>query len=241
MFRFVRLPRGPLFWFIAVAAVCAALLGGAYPLPSTDTFVRYAPMAEAFAAGNWQETFHPRFNVGMPVVAGLWHLCTGMDALASCSVVASLAWALAILPLFRIAERVYDRRAAWFAVLLYVACPQIEIWGQQGLREPFKVLGLLFMVAGIFGCANDARGWRGFACAALGVLFLVTFKVDAIPLALLLVAVYLVAHRFDRRGWILAGWTLVAVQPACYLGWTWMGYWLPSPHFIAAWQKILGA
>ena len=241
MFRTVRLPHSPLFWFVAVAAVCAATLAGAYPLPTTDTLVRYAPMAEAFAAGNWQETFHPRFNVGMPIVAGLWHLCTGMDALSSCSIVASLAWAAAILPLFWIAERVYDRRAAWFAVLLYVASPQVEIWAQMGLREPFKILGLLLLVTGILGCENDARGWRSFTCALLGVLFLVTFKVDAIPIALLLLAVYFVARRFDRQCWILAGWTLITVQPACYLGWKWMGYWLPSPHFINAWQKVFGA
>ncbi len=241
MFRPVRLLHSPLFWFVVVVAVCSVILAGMYPIPTTDTLVRYAPMAEAFVAGNWQEAFHPRFNVGMPIVAGLCHLCTGIDALSSCSVVASLAWAVAILPLFWIVERVYDRRAAWFAALLYVACPQIEIWAQMGLREPFKVLGLLFIVAGILGCANDAHGWRGFACAILGVFFLVMFKVDAIPLALLLVAVYFVAHRFDKKSWMLIGWSLVVVQPVCYLGWTWMGYWLPSPHFINAWQKVFGA
>ena len=55
----------------AVFAFVAAALAACFPLFATDTACRYAPMAEAFAEGNWSEAFHPRFGVGFPVIAGL--------------------------------------------------------------------------------------------------------------------------------------------------------------------------
>ena len=65
------LPLWPAWLLAAAATVAAVALASLFPLIGTDTLCRYAPMAEAFAAGEWNEAFHPRFCVGMPTVAGL--------------------------------------------------------------------------------------------------------------------------------------------------------------------------
>ena len=42
-----------------------------------DTAVRYAPMADAFAAGNWEYAFHPRVNCLHPLISGIITRITG--------------------------------------------------------------------------------------------------------------------------------------------------------------------
>lgn len=222
----------------AVVAVAVTAFAACFPLFATDVACRYAPMAEAFAEGNWTEAFHPRFGVGMPVVAGLVRMATGLDGYASCAAASSFAWALAILPTFRIADKVFGRRAAWFAVVLYVICPQPLIWGLKGLREPFKMLGLLLMSDALFGCREKGCAPAVEASAALLLLF--TFKCDALLIGGVLAVAYAVADRFGRNTWIVAAAGALSLQPMCALVYSWTGYWLPAPHYVRLLQAACG-
>lgn len=232
-----RLPRA-LLVLTAVVAFIAAAFAAWCPFYATDTLCRYAPMAEEFAAGNWGEAFHPRFGVGMPVVAGLFHLVTRLDGLSSCAAVATVAWAFGVIPLWLIAARVFDRRTAWFAVVLYLVCPQALLWGVKGLREPFKLLGALLLAASLFEVR--ARTVRPFALAASGTVLLVLFKPDAILFAAVLAVVFAALDRMGRRTWSLAGVFLVVLQPMCWLTWIWTGYWLPSVQYVPVFQRLFG-
>lgn len=221
--------------FIAVVMVAFAAL---HPFPCTDTLCRYAPMAEAFAAGNWAEAFHPRFATGMPIVAGMVRLATGMDGLSACAAVATLAWALCAIPLFSIADRVFGRTAAWFALVLYFICPQPLLWALKGLREPFKILGILLTVDAIF--CERTGGWRAFASAAAGLSLLLTFKCDTVLTALVLALVFAGVDHLGRRTWALAGFSALVLQPNCWLVYAWTGYWLPVPHLVSIWTRLNG-
>lgn len=224
----------------AVVLIAAAALTVAYclPLAATDTLCRYAPMAEAFASGDWSEAFHPRFAVGGTVVAGLFVFLPGFDGLTACTVSATLAWALGALVLFRLAGRIFDSRTALFALLLYCICPQPLVWALKGLREPFKMLGLLLMVDAVIRVKD--RDTASFAEACAAVVFLCLFKCDAILLALILGVVYAVRDGFRLRTWALTAWGAVVLQPMCALVWHWTGYWLPAPHYVPLWQKLIG-
>ena len=79
----------PLALVTAAVAAAAAVVAFCLPLAATDTLCRYAPMAEAFAAGDWANAFHPRFGVGGTVVAGLFALLPGFDGFTACAVSAS--------------------------------------------------------------------------------------------------------------------------------------------------------
>lgn len=235
--------RRPAKWVLAVtAALAAAVTAIAYllPLPSTDTLCRYAPMAEAFAAGDWANAFHPRFAVGGTVAAGLFALLPGFDGLTACTVSASLAWALCILPVFRLAERLFGTRTAFFSIAVFAICPQPLVWALEGLREPFKMLGLLLMVDALVRVRDEDDRWVSAAEAAVAIVLLCTFKCDAILLALLLGIAYAVGDRFHARTWALLGWGIVVLQPMCLLVWSWTGYWLPAPHYVPLWQKAFG-
>ena len=220
---------------VSVAAMVVAFL---FPLAATDTLCRYAPMAEAFTVGDWFESFHPRFAVGGTVVAGLFAFLPGFDGQTACTVSASLAWAVGGLVFFRIAWRLFGSKAALFALVLYFICPQPLVWALKGLREPFKMLGLLLMADAIVR-AKD-RDAVSFAEACAAVVFLCLFKCDAILLAIALGLVYAALDGFRIRTLVLTVWGVVVLQPMCWLVWCWTGYWLPAPHYVPLWQKLIG-
>ena len=210
------------------------------PMASTDTLCRYAPMAEAFTRGDWANAFHPRFAVGGTVVAGLLAFLPGFDGFTACTVSASLAWALCLVPVFRLAERVFDTRTAWIALALFAICPQPLVWALEGLREPFKMLGLLLMVDALVRVRDEEGGIGSALEAAVALVFLCLFKCDGILLACILGLAYACGDRFRVRTWALAGWGVAVLQPMCWLVWSWTGYWLPAPHYVPLWQKVFG-
>ena len=222
------------------AAIAAAALAAFFPMLATDTACRYAPMAEAFAAGDWGEAFHPRFCVGMSVLAGSVVKLTGFDGYAACTFTATLAWALSAIPLFRLAERVFDRQTAWFAVVMYLICPQLLVWALKGLREPFKVLGVLLAADAVMRRRDGEKGWLSAAEAVLGIASLVLFKSDTILVAGCFTLVYAAYDGFRWKALCVAAGAAALLQPLCALVWAWTGYWLPAPHFIPFWQKLFG-
>ena len=229
---------GMLYVAAVAAAVAAAAFAACCPLFATDAACRYAPMAEAFADGNWAEAFHPRFGVGLPVVAGLVRIVFGLDGYSSCAASASFAWALSVLPVFWFSDRVFGRRTAWFAAVLYMICPQPLIWGLKGLREPFKMLGLMLMADAIFRCRD--KGCAPAVEASVALLLLFTFKCDSIVIGAALAFAYAVLDRFGRNTWIVAAAGTAALQPMCALVYFWTGYWLPAPQYVRPIQVIFG-
>ena len=240
LFRPWRLGAGKAIWVAASAAtVLALILGVFFLVPTHDTVMRYAVMAEKFAAGNWQEAFHPRFGVGMSVLSGTVVAVTGLDGLAACTVVSMLAWGLTIVPLFYFVRSVFGEFAAWIAVALYVVSPIPMLWGFQGLRDTFRFLGVTCALAGIFGRFSKEYPASGLAPMLLGCLMLCVFRGDTILYCAFLLAVYAVVDRFGRNTLICAASALVFLQAPCFMVWKWTGWWLPAPQYVKFIQKIL--
>lgn len=228
----------PVVLAIGIAAVS---LGVLYPSPTQDSICRYAMMAEKFAAGDWFEAFHPRFCVLFPALTGCVVRLFGTDGLTACVAVAMLGWALALVPLFRLTRNVFGPGVAWFAVVLAAICPKTLFWGFQGLRETWRLLALLLVVAALFEPREGDRGANAsFVQMMLGTFILFTLRVDTFLFAVLAVAAYAVYDVVRWRFAILAAWALVWTQPCCYLTWTWTGWWLPSPQMIVVVLKYLG-
>lgn len=230
------LKRIPVIVYLALgASAIAAVFAALNPLLAPDTICRHAPMAEAFAHGNWAEAFHPRFGVGFPIVSGLACLI-GLDGLSASCVVASLAWGLAILPVYGIARRAFDERTAWFAVILYILCPQMLIWSVRGLREPFKVLGILLAVEAIL--ASRGGGWRNVARAAAGLALLAWFKVDTVILVPCFWLGFAFGDRFRAKAWALALAAALMMVPNCWLVYDWTGVPLPALQYADIWRHL---
>lgn len=229
----------PIYLITAILSVAVVIFAANFPLLSTDTACRHAPMAEAFADGNWAEAFHPRFGIGLQVLSGLLVFVTGMDGYAACAVMASLAWALCLIPLFRVAERVFDRKTAWLAVACFMIFPQALIWALKGLREPFKLLGIL-MAADVLVSLVKREG-AVVAEGMAAVVLLVCFKVDGVLLAFLLVVAMLAIDRLGRRSLSVAAVALLALQPMCWLVYYWQGWWVPAPQYIGVIKRLMSA
>ncbi|PWM82040.1 MAG: hypothetical protein DBX90_06470, partial [Lentisphaerae bacterium] len=61
--------------------------------PAPDVATRYAPMAEAFAAGEWKYAFHPRIPMLHQTLAGCFCWLFGISGFAGCRLAAVLVFA----------------------------------------------------------------------------------------------------------------------------------------------------
>ena len=222
------------FPYAVIACLGAVAVGLAiwHPLAALDTFCRYAVMAEAFAAGNWKEALHPRFGVGFPFFSGSLCWLTGLDGYRCCTAVSTFTWALGMVPLFCLTRRIFGETTAWFAVILYAFCPQTVIWGLKGFRDPFRMVGVLFMASGIVGRRLDAR--NGLCEALIGFFLLVLFRGDSVLQAAMLLALFACVDRFRLKTWLLVAGSALILQPACWLVWSWTGRWCPV--YEAVWM-----
>ena len=223
---------------IAVIGAVVATVATIHPLAATDTFNRYAPMARAFAEGDWYGAFHPRFGVGFQVLTGSLTWLTGLDGYRSCSLVSTVAWALSMVPLFRIADRLFGRTAAWFALVLFAICPQTLVWSFKGFRESFKMLGALLALDVMTGWRKG--GWTLVAEAAAALASLILFKVDAVVIGGLFVCCVLAVDRFHPRSLVVAATGAILVQPMCCLVYSWTGWWLPAVQYISLAERVFG-
>ena len=142
-------------WFVALLLpLCGLLALGALlwlnPVPADDTATRYAPMAQAFAAGDWFYAFHPHSGVFFPALSGGIAWLTGLDGFRACQVAALLLWATAAIPLYGIVLKLWgDRRIALLAELLYLAASHLQRYVYDGLRDNGRSLGLFLLVLGL--------------------------------------------------------------------------------------------
>lgn len=217
-----------LYW-IVFGLLCVLL----YPTTIADTMQRYAPMANAFARGDWHYAFHPRFGVLFQVLAGTVTWLTGLDGAWSVQVVAVGFIALAGPPLWLAVRRFFGERIAWWALALMFVTDDIARYAMDGLRDSGKCLAFALLGWGYVACRPVVLG--------LGLFVLVT----------------VVSYGFAIGGFFLFAWCVSAVVRRRWcdvlspvLGWslgtlavTWMvyaytGYWLPVPHvikFVEAW------
>lgn len=227
-------------WATATALAAAGLaLTALWVGVQADVLYRYAPMAEAFAEGNWREAFHPRFGTGMPTLAGVLVWLTGASGLTACAWTALMAWAFCVPPLFTVAERLFDRPTAWMATLLYAICPMTFHWSLCGLREPFRTLGVLCGASAILRRRTGER-WHSLWPLLAALPALCAFRSDTQAMGGALLLVYGAYDRLGARFWLAALWALAWLQPGCLLTWEWLGVWLPSTQAAGVWLRLFG-
>jgi len=171
-------------------------------VPDSDCASRYAPMAEAFASGDWDYAFHPRIPPFFPVLAGCVSAVFGVSGFFAAKLASAIVFALAAIPLYGFLDELFDRRTAFLGAVLYVFCPPLLKLAGQGLRDPARGLFLFIAAYGVVVFLKG-RLWLGSAVCALGAAGLALAKGDclalsALALGLLLVFEFLPALR-ERR------------------------------------------
>ena len=198
-----------------------------YPVTISDTMARYAPMADAFARGDWYYAFHPRFGVLFQVVAGSIAWATGLNGGSAVQIAAILFLALAAIPLWYLVREIFGEGVAWGAVALLLVSDDFTRYAMDGLRDSGKCLA--FALLGL-GAVRKESLWFG-----LGLFTLITLVSYGFAVASVLVFGWciwaLLSRNYKALPLAILGWGL---GTACvsFLVHAYTGFWLPAPHYI---------
>jgi len=224
-------------WLVFLAVGVAATVGGlaawAYPVENPDCAARYAPMAEAFARGDWYEAFHPRFCILFQILTGSLVWLTNCSGVAACQIVSAAFLGLSVIPYWYIMRRVFDSATAWLAVAILLVLPRISGDAMNGLRDPGRILAVCCWVLGFFNMLDKKRG--AAALQALGLFIMVTLKIDcfAPAAAMCMATIFLSVRKRDWRTLVMcASAFVVSSLSVCTMNWFFTGWFVPAPQYI---------
>ena len=225
-----------LMWLLLLPAIAL------YDFPQRDVAMRYAPMAEAFAAGEWRFAFHPRVTPFLTVAAGMISWLFSCDGYWSCRLAGALFLTCGIFPLYWGCFDLYGFRTAFATALLYAGCSAFARFGCYGLREAAGVFG----VAMLFHAATKLRerpsrfpGCLEFA-AAEAVLLLTRGDLALFALAALIAlgGWDLWRHRHPLRTLGVAAATAALILPVLVCNYRTIGYPVPEVRHAVVMRKL---
>lgn len=216
------------------ALVVAMLSVSFYPVENPDCAARYAPMAEAFARGDWYEAFHPRFCVLFQILTGSLVWLLGCSGVTACQIVSAIFLGLAVVPYWHVMRRVFkDDRIAWIALGIMLVIPRVSGDAMNGLRDTGRILAISMWMLGFLKMLDEKRGiWL----QAAGVFIMVSLKIDCFaPAAVMCLTSILFALR--RRLWpgalMIPVSFAVAASAVCFMVWSYTGWFVPAPQYIS--------
>ena len=170
-------------------------------IPSRDVAHRYAPMAEAFASGDWLYAFHPRIQPLQIVSGGIIAYllpCTGFMALKIVSVLWFFAGMIIIWKLFR---EIYENKpwVAAAATAFYALFPYNIRMAAEGLRESSKTFILLLIAYGLVKIYKNTKDCIGYVWLGCGCSMALICRADMIMTGLFLLFVGLVLECRERK------------------------------------------
>jgi hypothetical protein len=229
-------------WLCAVvtALIVATLSVLFYPVENPDCSARYAPMAEAFARGDWYEAFHPRFCVLFQILTGSLVWLLGCSGVTACQMVSAVFLGLAVVPYWHIMRRVFkDDRVAWIALGIMLVIPRVSGDAMNGLRDTGRILAIAMWILGFLNMLDLKRG---VLLQSLGVFIMVTLKIDCfVPAAVM--GLLSVAFAFRRRLWngviSISVAFVLATLAVCMMVWSYTGWFVPAPQYISFLKGLL--
>ena len=185
--------------FLALATVfCTFFLND---IPLRDVAHRYAPMAEAFAAGDIQHAFHLRVPVLHTVTSGIAALITNCDGFTASKLSSAFWYFIGMFILYKLVLHLADnnRKTALWTLLLYAVFPCAVQMASSGLRESAKTAFLLLSALSLVRIYSNSRNITnyillGIACG-LGLLI----KVDTVLTAIFVFALAAFIESGDKK------------------------------------------
>lgn len=213
------------FWLVASALAILV-----YPVLMSDTMNRYAPMAEAFAAGDWFHAFHPRFGIIFSILTGGLSFVTSLRGDYSCQVVAIGFLAASMIPAWHIARRVWGETAAWYLAAFIALLPEFFNLSIDGLRDTARIFASL-MIA--YSFISGKRSW----VMAIGLFVFATLRIDTQIVGAVVVSVwsFMALKKGDIKSALapaaayIVGMLLCSIMVYAFTGW-----FFPNAHTIHA-------
>ncbi len=114
-------------------------------IPGNDTAGVYSRLMREVGAGRWNRAFFHLVPPLMPVAGGIF-VALGASAFTAAKITSAIFFALTILPLYGLFRRMYDRRTALVACVLYLLCSPIVQYAGEGVLATTKTFFLVFTV-----------------------------------------------------------------------------------------------
>lgn len=243
-----RKPAGGLQWetirpgmlFVAalLLTVLPVLLTGQ---PMRDVAARYAPMARAFAEGDWAFAFHPRIPPLFPLFAGVL-ASFGLEPFGAAKLVASLCFALTVFPLYALLKLVFSRRTAAIGCCFYLFCPYLLRLAGEGLRENAKMFALIWAVWAVVAIWRSRRGILPYLALGTACAWMILVRDDSVLFAGCFLTAALCFEIAGRlRPWrsiAAGGLMLLLIAPYLCYNWRVIGYPVPGIRFAILWEKV---
>lgn len=222
-------------WGVAIPGwvLLSALCWWLYPPTMSDTMSRYAPMADAFARGEWYLAFHPRFGVLFQCVSGSLAFL-GLPGDVACQATAIGMLIVSAVFMWKVADRLFGLEAAWWTFGIVVLCDFFLNNSMDGLRESGKCLSLAFVA---WGVVSGRSRWVGAGVFVLITIVSYGFAVATALLGTWAVWVFARGLSWRKLVWPGTGWSAGTVVCSLMVH-AYTGYWLPVPHFIRFLEKL---
>lgn len=239
----------PLSMYVIVvsAALLISLPGVLFnDVPFRDVALRYAPMADAFASGNFAYAFHPGVPMLHPLLAGCVSFLTGCSGFMATKIVSMLFFAFAPVPLMALMRRVYSTNVAVGVGYLYlIAAPLIRL-SFSGLREMEKCFLILLAAYALVQIYQERRRWPGYLWAGIAAGLAVLTRVDMILYAAVVtffvIRLDVGTKKLPFRSFCTCATALLLSLPAYILNWKTIGAAVPDSrltHFLpVTWTSV---
>ena len=201
--------RFPCLIFVLSLLLCA-FLSSLNDIPERDAAGRYAVMAEAFAAGDWDYAFHPRIPPLMPCCAGAVVWLTGCSGFVAAKTVSILFFAACIFPLYGIFLRTFNENIArWGCVLLIFSSHLLRI-AVSGLRDSGKGLAIIIACYAILCIWQQRTKLAGYLWCIAGAVLLSLTRGDCVLYAVFFLAVAFIFELYRQRSFFFPWRTILA-------------------------------
>ncbi|MBS1372115.1 MAG: hypothetical protein HPZ91_19395 [Lentisphaeria bacterium] len=209
-------------------------------LPASDVASRYAPMAAAFADGEWAYAFHPRVPPLLPVLGGVFAFLFRCDGFLGVRLASLLLYAFAVFPLFALFRRILPLRAACWGVLFYLFCHPLLQYAGEGLRDNGKTLALALAAWALLSLWGSPRRLRYYLWLGAGIGIGSLFRTELLVAAGLLLPVAAIRECLKKQvpwrtfaGGVVA---LLLLLPVVAVNRHFTGYPVPDVR-LAAWLQ----
>ena len=212
---------------LACWLVFGALAVWLYPCCISDTMSRYAPMADAFARGDFYYAYHPRFGVLFETLAGLI-ASVGPRGESAVQLAAFFLLAMGAVVMFFLARRLSgSREVAWWSFALSFLATDCFLYALDGLRDPGKCPVFALLGYGLVAGSGWAFG--------LGLFMYITLFAYGFVVSSLLVFAWCVRALWCREWRTMVGpvtgWT-AGTLAVTILTHAYTGHWVPVAEFI---------
>ncbi len=202
-------------------------------IPQRDVCLRYAPMAEAIAAGDWEVAFHTRVPPLFATIGSLFVLLFGCSGFLACKLASAMTFSLTVFPLWGIFRRSFDTKIAFTGCMLYIFCAYLLRVSGIGMRESTKCLGLAILAYGmVLIYQSRARIW-GYIIFAAGAAMMIMTRDDSLLFVAFLGAWLLVDEirkwrKFPWRSIVAGALIWVFLLPVSFVNLKLTGWFVPA-------------